>query len=390
MQHHVQESHKGDSGQDSQTLITLIISCVSTSFISVLYNGGALEPFLPSSGIRQGGPFSPCLFILYIEVLGAFIIEKCDAKLWDPIKASRGGLVFSYLLFADDLVLFAKANRKNCLVVKDVLDSFCSFSGKKVSNAKSRVFFSPNVNQDTKTNLCEILEFRYTPTLEKYLGFPVEHSGTRQDFGIIIERIQSHLTSWIANLLSFTGRLVVTQSVSTTIPNYAMQCVALPSKVLHSVDKLSQEFLWGSTDNKKKLHLVSWKKIAKPKTEGGLSLHAAKAKNVALLAKLNWRLKTETNSLWAKVLNYKYKVAGRVTNAHLKPRSCSNIWSVIRKGEAMFNRGSKWVVSRDSHLSRWNDKWLDKEPLRSLISSPLNHGEEITCLKEATNFSGWH
>ena len=176
----------------------------------------------------------------------------------------------------------------------------------------------------------------------------------------------------------------------TTAPNYAMKCVALPSKVFHSVDKLSQDFLWGSIDNKKKLYLVSWKKIAKPKRDEGLGLHAGKAKNVALLAKLNWRLKTETNSLWAKVLNHKYMVARRVTNAHLKPRSCSNIWSAIRKGEAVFNTGSKWVISRDSHLSLWNDKWLDKRPLRSLISGPFNRGEESTCLKEVTNFSGWH
>ena len=55
----------------------------------------------------------------------------------------------------------------------------------------------------------------------------------------------------------------------------------------------------------------------------------------------------------------------------------------------MLNRGSKWVVGRDSHLSLWNDKWLDKGTLRSLISSPLNRGEESTCLNEVTNFSGW-
>ena len=40
-------------------LISLIMSCVSTSSISILYNGGALEPFLPSRGIRQGDPLSP-------------------------------------------------------------------------------------------------------------------------------------------------------------------------------------------------------------------------------------------------------------------------------------------------------------------------------------------
>ena len=111
-------------------------------------------------------------------------------------------------------------------------------------------------------------------------------------------------------MLSFVGRLVLTQSVITTVPNYAMQCVAFLTN-LHSVDKLSQNFLWGSIDNKKKLHMVSWKKITKPKREGGLGIHAAKAKNIAFLAKLNWRLKTEMSSLWAKVLNHKNRVDRR-------------------------------------------------------------------------------
>ena len=49
-------------------LISLIISCVSTSSISILFNGGALEPFHLSRGICQGDPFSPYLFILCMEV----------------------------------------------------------------------------------------------------------------------------------------------------------------------------------------------------------------------------------------------------------------------------------------------------------------------------------
>ena len=126
--------------------------------------------------------------------------------------------------------------------MRDVLDSFCSLLGQKVSTAKSKVFFSLNVSIETKANLCEILEFRSTPTLGKYLGFPIKHSGMSQDFGFIIERIQSRLVRWKANLLSFAGRLVLTQSVITTVSNYAMQCMALPTN-LHSVDKLSRNFL---------------------------------------------------------------------------------------------------------------------------------------------------
>lgn len=83
---------------------------------------------------------------------------------------------------------------------------------------------------------------------------------------------------------------MLTQAVTSTIPNYTMQCVALPPKILLHIDWLSRNFLWGTSDNKRKIHLVGWKKITKPKKEGGLGLQSAKAKNIGLLAKLNWRL----------------------------------------------------------------------------------------------------
>lgn len=101
----------------------------------------------------------------------------------------------------------------------------------------------------------------------------------------------------------------------------------------------------------KKIHLICWKKITKPKREGGLGIQVAKAKNSALLAKLNWRLHSETSSLWARVLIQKYKNLRRRSNLSAKFRSCSATWAAVRKGENLFKLGSKWVVGRNSHLS---------------------------------------
>lgn len=91
-------------------LISLIMSWVSFLSILMLFNGGALEPFHPSKGIRQGDPISPYLFIMCMEVLGDLIAEKCEAKLWNSVMASRGGIAFSHLFFTYDLVLFAKVD----------------------------------------------------------------------------------------------------------------------------------------------------------------------------------------------------------------------------------------------------------------------------------------
>ena len=76
-----------------------------------------------------------------MEILGALITIKCDDKLWDPISTSRGGMSFSHLFFADDLVLFAKADVKNCRVVRDMLDTSYELSDQKLNVGKSWVFF---------------------------------------------------------------------------------------------------------------------------------------------------------------------------------------------------------------------------------------------------------
>ena len=105
------------------------MSCVTSVNTSILFNRGCLEEFRPSRGIRQGDPLSPYLFILCMDYLGHLIAEKCEAKCWTPVKGARGGPAFSRLFFADDIVLFAKADLINYSTIQDVLDQFCDIIG---------------------------------------------------------------------------------------------------------------------------------------------------------------------------------------------------------------------------------------------------------------------
>ena len=139
------------------------------------------------------------------------------------------------------------------------------------------------------------------------------------------------MAGWKANLLSFVGRVVLTQAVTSTIPNYLMQCVALPSKILQGVDRLNRNFMWGSSDRKKKIHLIGWEKITRDKEVGELGIQAAKSKNTALLAKLNWRFKTEKLALWVRVLSHKYRGQRRDLLTFSKPPLTHPPGLVLRK-----------------------------------------------------------
>ena len=204
-------------------IIDVIMSCVSSVSTSILFNGEALDPILPSRGIRQGDPLSLYLFILCMDYLGQLIEEKCSANLWQLVKASQSGLAFSHLFFANDLMLFAKAYGVNCSAIRDVLDLFCSLSGQTVSESKSRVYFSPNVDRDTRESLCDILGFASTPFLGKYLGFPLKQLGSSsQDFNFILDRVKQKLTGWKANLLSLAGRTILIKA--SLVPLLHMLC----------------------------------------------------------------------------------------------------------------------------------------------------------------------
>lgn len=258
-------------------LIKLILSYVSTTSISVLFNGGKLYPFLPLRGIRQGDPLSPYIFILCMEMLSFFVQDKCTNNLWDPLKLACGGPAFSYLCYADDLVLFAKPDLKNSQSIKEVLESFCELSSLKVNLLKSKIFFSPNVSQLSRDSICETIGFEATSNLGKYLEFSLKQScSTRHDFDFIIDRVKSKLARWKSNLLSMVGRCVLTNSITSAIPAYIMQGIILPARIHNALDKINRNFVWGSTEVKRKIHLVGWDKVTSHKDEGGLGIKATK------------------------------------------------------------------------------------------------------------------
>lgn len=69
-----------------QDIIQLTMSCVTFVSTSILFNGGTLERFYPSRGVRHGDPLLPYLFIICMDFLGQLIEEKCSEKL-SPIKS---------------------------------------------------------------------------------------------------------------------------------------------------------------------------------------------------------------------------------------------------------------------------------------------------------------
>lgn len=345
--------------------IKLIMHCVSSSSLSLIWNGKRLPTFAPSRGLGQGDPLSPYLFVICMEKLSLAINEGVQDKRWLPIKVSRNGPSFSHLLFADDVLLFSKARCSQARVMADIFFKFGQHSGLKVNLTKSKAFFSAGVQRRKKDKITSITSIRHTDSLDRYLGFPMLKGTVKKEhFNFLLEKLQTRLSSWKNKLLNKVGRLTLAKSVLNSIPIYYMQLQWVLAGVCNRIDKLSRDFIWKGV-SRKGIHLVGWNTITRPKKEGGLGVRKARESNTAMLGKLVWELHTQSEKPWVNMLLSKYVPNRFVLEA--PPRRGSPVWNSIFKAIKALKEGFKFRVGNGTS-SFWFTPWSSLGPLSSQVS----------------------
>jgi len=66
-----------------------IRGCMESSTVSVLVNGSPTEEFKPSTGLRQGDPLAPFLFIVVAEGLAGLVRQAARVNLFTGLKIGR-------------------------------------------------------------------------------------------------------------------------------------------------------------------------------------------------------------------------------------------------------------------------------------------------------------
>jgi hypothetical protein len=90
--------------------INLVMSCVRAVTYSVVINGNPVGHIRPTKGIREGDHISPYLFLLCAEALSALLSKAVHSGTITGIPTSPKGPRISHIFFADDSLLFCRAN----------------------------------------------------------------------------------------------------------------------------------------------------------------------------------------------------------------------------------------------------------------------------------------
>ena len=264
-----------------------IRTCISTVQFSIMVNGSPSGFFGSSRGIRQGDLLSPLLFLLIIEVLSRMLRRTEEAGLIKGFKAGNSveeDLSVSYLLFADDTIVFCDADPEQLFHLRMVLSCFEAVTGLGVNMGKSEVV--PVGEVLNLQQLAGILCCRIGSFPKSYLGLPLGASFKASSvWNPILEKVERHVAGWKKLYLSKGGRLTLLKSTLSSLPTYYLSLFTIPKHMAARIERLQHNFLWGGLGDGFKHHVVGWDTVCSPLAQDGLGVRKVEVFNRALLGK---------------------------------------------------------------------------------------------------------
>ena len=212
--------------------IDRVMSCVTSTSFSIRINGKAFGNIRPTSGLRQGDPLSPYLFLLCAKGFSSLLAKAQDGGRLHGVSICRRAPCISHLLFADDSLLFCRANQEEVQVISDALQTYAAASGQCINFEKSSVFFSSNTTTESRERIKEILGVREVVRFDSYLGLLTLIGRAKyQTFSFLKDRVWKKIQGWKGQLLSRAEKEILIKAVTQSIPTYTMGVFQLPVKL---------------------------------------------------------------------------------------------------------------------------------------------------------------
>ena len=254
---------------------------ITTTSFTIAINGSFEGFFKGGSGIRQGDPLSPYIFVICMEVLSC-MLNRLNPGHGFNFHPHCEKLSLNHLCFANDLFLFCKGDLGSVQAIYNTLCSFHLISGMRINLAKSEIYcagISPSVTADILNGL----GFRMGQLPIRYLGIPLISRKIRNaDCKLLIEKITARINHWSSKWLTYAGRVSLIKSVLQSICTFWASVIEIPKGTIQDIERKFRAFLWRSTGAR-----IAWNTVCLPYKEGGLGVRHIEDINRAFISNIS-------------------------------------------------------------------------------------------------------
>ncbi|KAL6272179.1 hypothetical protein ACE6H2_022871 [Prunus campanulata] len=136
-----------------------------------------------------------------------------------------------------------------------------------------------------------------------------------------------------------------------------MMCFHYPANLCKEINGDIAKFWWGNAMDESKIHWKSWHSLCRGKESGGLGFRDLMDFNLALLGKQCWRMLSNPDAYWVRVLKPKYFPNEELMQAKVRARA-SWAWSslIARRDVILLHARCQIFNGRKTNI--WNDSWI--------------------------------
>lgn len=245
------------------------------------------------------------------------------------------------MMFADDLLLLARADESSLSLLFGAFDKFSAASGLSANLDKTEVYFG-GINQEEQDRLQGILGVEKGTIPFKYLGVPLSSKKLSiSQCKPLVDKVTNRINSWTSRHISYAGRIQMIKGVLFGIQTYWAQIFILPKKIIKEIEAKFRTFLWTGQSDASRKATVSWAQICLPKICGGWNILSLYEWNQAAITRTLWDIHNKNDSLWVKWVHM-YYLKGKDCWSCQLPQKCSWMLKRIMKCRSLVDQVGGW------------------------------------------------